>query len=55
MDSVTVVIKKIYLNSAQTNVVHRDQEDVLDNWKPPTMISIKKNTAVKGKRNDNSH
>ena len=30
-DSVTVVIKVIDLRNAETNVVHRDQEDVIDN------------------------
>ena len=54
-DSVTVVIKVIYLHNTQTNVIHRDQEDVIDNWKPPIMISITKKTAVKEKRNDNAH
>ena len=45
-DSVTVVIKVIYLHNAQTNVVHRDQEY---NWKPPTMISRKQRLKKKGR------
>ena len=45
-DSVTVVIKVIYLHNAQTNVVHRDQEY---NWKPPTMISRKQRLKEKGR------
>ena len=44
-DSVTVVIKVIYLHNAQTNVVHWDLEY---NWKPPTMISRKQRLKKKG-------